>query len=236
MIPCWINQQVLLSHGQIIEIRRGIREQDDTIRVTRFFDRTHKSTFTSWDNGAGMVNPPRQFDPVIIGMVTDVNSTGSRTSFNLRQIRDGLPPFITDGGPLTKTFISSRIDGLEDERLQSALGICEAGSQPVYWEGFPPEGRPAQDVMIDRFDECHIYVGIFGVEYSEPTIIEYRRSEELNRTRLCFVKNVDEREKQLTDFINEIRDDVVYQHFISPGELKTLVREAVANAIEDLFE
>jgi len=236
MIPCWINQQVLLPHGQIIEIRRGIRERDDRIRVTRFFDHTHKSIFTSWDNGAGMSNPPREFDPVIIGMITDVNSTGSQTSFNLRQIKDGLPPFNVGEGPLTKTFISSRIAGLEDERLQSALGICEAGSQPIYWEGFPPESRPAQEVMIERLDECHIYVGIFGTEYSEPTIIEYRRAEQLNRPRLCFVKNVDNRDGQLTDFLHEVRDGIVYQNFTSPGELKILIRDAVVHAIEDLFE
>ena len=236
MIPCWINERASLSLGQIIEIRRGIRESGGTVRVTRLYDHTHKSIFTSWDNGAAMSNPPRDFDPVIIGMVTDIESNASRTSFNLHQIRDNLPPFNTDGGPLTKTFISSRIAGLRDERLQSALGICEAGSQPVYWEGFPPEARPPQNVMIDRLDECHIYVGIFGAEHSQPTITEYRRSEELDRPRLCFVKNVDEREGQLTDFLHEIRSDVIYQSFTSPGELKILVRAAVENSIEDLFE
>jgi len=236
MIRCWINERATLSLGQIIEIRRGIRDSDGTIRVTRFYDHTHKSIFTSWDNGAGMVNPPRQFDPVIFGMVKDVNSTGSRTSFNLYQIKDGLPPFNTSGGPLTKTFISSRIAELQDERLQSALGISEAGSQPIYWEGFPPESRPAENVMIDRLDQCHIYLGIFGAEYSEPTALEYRRAEEIERHRLCFIKNVADREEELTNFIHEIRGDIVYQNFTSPGELKILVREAVANAIDDLFE
>lgn len=235
MIQCWIDGQVLLSHGQIIEIRRGIRE-NNTIRVSRFYSHTHKSIFTSRINGISMLHPPQQFDPVIIGMVTDIDSRENRTDFNLHQIRDNLPPFNTDGGPLTKTFISSRIDGLEDERLQSALGICEAGSQPVYWEGFPSSSRPPESEMIDRLDECHIYIGIFGVEYSEPTILEYRRSEELDRPRLCFVKNVNDRETQLTDFLHDIRNDVVYRHFTSPGELKILVRDAIANSIEDLFE
>ncbi len=235
MIQCWIDGQVLLSHGQIIEIRRGIRE-NNTIRVARFYSHTHKSIFTSRINGISMLHPPQQFDPVIIGMVTDINSRENRTDFNLHQIRDNLPPFNTDGGPLTKTFISSRIDGLEDERLQSALGICEAGSQPIYWEGFPAESRPAENVMINRLDECHIYVVIFGVEYSEPTILEYRRAEELGRERLCFVKDIDGRQQQLTDFLSEIRNDVVYRRFSSPGELKVLVRDAVVASIENLFE
>lgn len=235
MIHCWIDGQVLLSYGQIIEIRRGIRE-NNSIRVSRFYDHTHRSIFVSRINNIGMIHPPQRLDPVIIGMVSDVNSRENRTDFNLHTIRDGLPPFNTDGGPLTKTFISSRIAGLGDERLQSALGICEAVSQPIYWEGFPPEGRPAQDVMIDRLDECHIYVGIFGVEYSEPTIIEYRRTEELDRPRLCFIKNIDNRDGQLTDFLHEIRDGIVYQHFTSPGELKVLVREAVEHSVSDLFE
>jgi len=235
MIQCWIDGQVLLSHGQIIEIRRGIRE-NNTIRVSRFYDHTNKSIFTSRINNIGMINPPQRLDPVIIGMVSDINSRENRTDFNLHQIRDNLPPFTTEGGPLTKTFISSRIAGLEDERLQSALGICEAGSQPIYWEGFPAESRPAENVMINRLDECHIYVVIFGVEYSEPTILEYRRDEELDSPRLCFVKNVDEREKELTDFLHEIRNDVVYRNFTSPGELKVLVRDAIVNSIEDLFE
>jgi hypothetical protein len=236
MISCWINERAVLSQGQIIEIRRGIRERNNAIRVTIFYDQVHRSVFTSWDNSVTMSHPPQQFNPVIIGMVTDVDSRDNRTSFNLRQIRGGLPPFNTDGGPLTKTFISSRIDGLRDERLQSALGICEAGSQPVYWEGFPPESRPAQEVMIDRLNECHVYIGIFGSVYSEPTIIEYRRAEELGRSRLCFVKNVDDREKRLMDFLHEIRDNVVYRNFTSSGELKILVSDAVIHSIEGLFE
>jgi len=123
-----------------------------------------------------------------------------------------------------------------DERLQSALGICEAGSQPIYWEGFPPESRPAQKVMINRLNECHIYIGIFGIEYSQPTINEYRRAKELGISRLCFVKNVKNREKLLTDFLEEIRNDVVYKPFTSSGELKVLVRAAIENSVSDLFD
>lgn len=235
MIQCWIDGQVLLSHGQIIEIRRGIRN-NNIIRVARFYSHTHKSIFTSRINGIGMVHPPQQFDPVIIGMVTDINSRENRTDFNLHQIRGNLPPFNTDGGPLTKTFISSKMGELDDERIQTALGICEAISQPVYFEGFPPESRPSKEVMIDELDECHIYVGIFGSDYSSATIDEYNRAGVLGRQRLCFIKKVDEREGDLEKFLKELRKDVTYQRFTSAGELKTLVRDAVSKAIEDLFE
>jgi len=232
MIECWINDRCPLSNGHIIRILYGYEDRTVGFRVTRLYNLTERSSFASWED-----NRRRNLSNPIIGMVSDIEyGATNTTSFHLNTIREGLPPFNTDGGPLTKTFISSRISGLEEERLQSALGICEVNSQPIYWEGFPSESRPPQDVMIDRLGECHMYVGIFGVEYSEPTILEYTKAEELERQRLCFVKDINGRQQQLTTFLEEIRDDVVYRQFSSSGELKVLVRDAVNNAIKYLFE
>lgn len=232
MIYCWINDRCQLLNGQIIKILYGFQDHSFGFRVTRLYNYTDDSNFAAWED-----NSRRNLEQPIIGMVTNIDHRANNTTFfNLHSVRTGLPPFNTDDRPLTKTFISSRMDELNIERSQVALGIYDAGSEPIYFEGFPPESRPAEHVMIDQLDHCHIYVGIFGSEYSNPTILEYRRAEVLNRPRLCFIKNMTTRNHQLTDFIVELRSNVVYRNFDTPQELRVLVRDAIEHSIPNLFE
>ena len=242
MINCWINEAMDLSTGEIIEVRMGMESNhgdNRTIRVVNFYSLTRDSDISSRDFGVGFVHPPVRFNPTIYGMVSNVRRTQSRTEFILREVRQGLPPFNTHGQPLTNTFISSKIQELSDDRVQARNGVSEANSRPIYWEGFAPGTHPARDTMLEPLENCHIYVGIFGSEYSEPTENEYRRARELGLPTLCFVKNVEQREPQLEDLIREFQDDVdglTYNSYSTPIELFYLIRDNIQSAVESLFE
>lgn len=241
MINCWINESTDLSRGEVIEIREGVEENSDDrrIRVMRFYSYSRDSDISSWDRNVMMIHPRQTFQPPIYGMVSGVRRIQNRTEFILREVRRGLPPFNLNGQPLTNTFISSRIEEVMDERLQARNGVSEANSRPIYWESFLPESRPAREAMIEHLNNCHIYVGIFASEYSEPTVNEYRRARELGIPILCFVKNVERREPQLGELIREFQDGeigITYNSFDTPRELFFMVRDYIPIAINDLFE
>lgn len=242
MINCWINESINLTSGEVIEVREGMDSNtgnNRTIRIMNFFSLTRGSNISSWDRHVGFAHPPVRFNPTIYGMVSNVRRMQSRTEFILREVRQGIPPFNTHGQPLTNTFISSRIQELSNDRLEARNGVSEANSRPIYWEGFPPAERPAREIMIEQLENCHIYVGIFGSEYSEPTENEYRRARELGLPTLCFVKNVEQREPQLHELIREFQDDVegiTYNGYNTPRELFYMIRDNIPTTVEALFE
>lgn len=243
MINCWINESRDLEGGEIIEINIGIVEESDNcykkIRVVKYYRVKKGINVQTRDFGITMIATKQKFDPPIVGMVSKVNTMENNTTFILRKTRRGLPPFNTANKPLTKTFISSKIDELEEERKQASIGIFESGSEPICWENFPPKDRPAPEVMIDKLDSCHIYLGIFSSRYSEPTVKEYRRARELNIPILCFIKNIKTRDSKLEELVYEFKDKekgITYKTFSTPVELKYMVKESVPEAIESLFE
>lgn len=243
MIKCWINESKDLEEGEIIEINIGIIEESDNgfkkIRIVKYYRKGKRINVQTRDFGISMIASKQKFDPPILGMVSGVNTMENKTTFLLRKIRGGLPPFNTDQKPLTNTFISSSIDDLSEERKEAVNGVYSANSKPVYWEDFPAQGRPAPTAMIDYLNECHIYLGIFGKRYSEPTEKEYRKARELELPILCFVKNNIKRDEKLEKLIDEFKNGqkgIVYKSFSTPKELYFFVKESIPCALDRLFE
>lgn len=239
-IDCWYNDRIELRKGEIIIIKKGIENNaDDSLRVTLFSSITSGITYDSKDNYVTMSRGPNPIDPPLIGMVQDTVRTYNRTSFSLRQIKSDLPPLIIDHEYFTKTFISSKLDELQDERRRAIIGTFEGKSLPIYWEKFSSEERPAQEAMIDYLDECHMYIGIFGLEYSEPTILELDKAVNSGMPLMVFVKNLADRDPRLETRLQEFKaeeDGLIYKKFNTGEELECLVRINIPNAIKRLFE
>ena len=216
-IDCWYNDRIELRKGEIIIIKRGIEnDADDSLRVTFFSSITSCITYDSQDNYTMMSRGPNQIDPPLIGMVQDTVREYHRTSFRLRKIKSEFPPLIINHEYFTKTFISSKIDELQDERRRAIIGTFEGKSLPIYWEKFSPEEGPAQEKMIDYLGECHMYIGIFGSEYSEPTILELNKAVESGMPLMVFVKNVPNRDPRLETRLHEFEaeeEGLIYKKF-----------------------
>jgi len=236
MLDCFLDGVANIGIGDLIEIRRGTTFEE-RLRVMEFYNITKKNHFVFPNIQMGI--PIQEFDPPIIGMINSSQNIGERIDFNIKELKSGLSSFNVDTHFFTNTFISSRIEELQDERKMAIIGTFEGESIPVYWEKFPPTERPAPAEMIRYLETCHIYLGIFASQYSEPTETEYRRSVELGMPILCFVKRVEERENRLLGLIKEFQDDdlgIIYNEFETPRELQHLVKNSVGGAIDRLFE
>jgi len=243
MINCWINESKDLEEGEIIEINIGIVQKfingSKEIRVLKYNRLKKGINVRTWDYGISMIASKQKFDPPILGMVSKINTMENKTTFLLRETKKVLPPFNINGEPLTNTFISSCTEELPNERKEAINGVYSASSKPIYWEDFPAMNKPAPTVMIDYLDKCHIYLGIFGTRYSEPTEKEYRRAHELQMPTLCFVKDNMKRDEKLEKLINEFKNEqtgIVYKIFSTPRELYYSVKESIPEAIKSLFE
>lgn len=87
-----------------------------------------------------------------------------------------------------KIFISSCEEELRDERQIAIRTIKKMGFNPVSSENRPASYEPIERINESRVSLCTVYVGIFGTEYSEPTIREYHNAILGNKPTLIFKK------------------------------------------------
>jgi hypothetical protein len=67
------------------------------------------------------------------------------------------------------------------------------------------------DASLRAVRDSDIYVGLFGYEYSEITVKEYREAVKFKKPCLTYVKKVEERDDRLADFINNVlKNDFKY--------------------------
>jgi hypothetical protein len=75
-------------------------------------------------------------------------------------------------------------------------------------------------------ESCDIYVGIFGNEYSEITLKEYRKAVQLGKPRLTYVRKTEKRDAKLAEFIREeLSDQLKYHEFENDQMLVKQVRK-----------
>ena len=101
-------------------------------------------------------------------------------------------------------FLSSDQEEFEEERKKLSKIISDI----PFLECTPLEERGADtrgvvEASITAVRNCDIYIGIFGREYSEITIKEYKEAVKQRKQCLTYVKRVKERDERLTKFIEE---------------------------------
>ena len=89
-----------------------------------------------------------------------------------------------------KAFISSNLDefGPEEKpdstRRKIAAVLREFNVDSVMWEDFHgPEGMTPKQFYAQHLQDCQLYIGLFGLEESQPTADEYKESKLLGLER-----------------------------------------------------
>jgi len=110
----------------------------------------------------------------------------------------------------------------------------------------PLENRGAEttnpvEASIKAVRNSDIYVGIFGSEYSETTMKEYREAIRLGRPCLTYVKKLEKRDEKLSRFIDEdLADEVTYSSFRRTADLtkqlKTDLKRLISETLSIGFE
>lgn len=89
-----------------------------------------------------------------------------------------------------------------------------------------------EEASLKAARSCDIYVGIFGNEYSELAIKEYREAVKHRKLCLNYVKNKSNRDSRLQEFIDEeLKPQFKYHEF---GSRKDLYTQVEANLYEQL--
>ena len=107
-----------------------------------------------------------------------------------------------------KIFISSVQSEFAEERVllfdyirtDALLGQI---FEPFIFEKTEAESRTVQSVYLEQVEHCDIYHGLLGEKYGNededgisPTEKEYNLAAKLNKIRLIYLKNTDNREKK----------------------------------------
>lgn len=130
-------------------------------------------------------------------------------------------------------FLSSSEEEFKNERKTLSAKI----SHMPFLNCIPLEERGADSVSVEEASikgarECDIYIGVFGSQYSELTVKEYREAVKHRKLCLNYVKSAPSRDSRLQDFIDgELRPQFKYHEFKSRRELYAQVE---ANLREQL--
>ncbi len=110
-----------------------------------------------------------------------------------------------------------------------------------YLEAIPLERRGAdtENVLtasLKGVENCDIYIGIFGNEYSEITLEEYHTAAQLCKDRLNYVRKTERREPKLAEFIKkELSNQSKYHEFENDQMLVKQVRKDLNNLLVKKF-
>ena len=143
-----------------------------------------------------------------------------------------------------RVFVSSTLQELAEERKASRRAIERLRLTPVMFElGARP--HPPRALYRAYLDQSHVFVGIYWQRYGwvapDETVSGLEDEYDLSgsKAKLIYIKSpAPEREPQLTELLNRIRDDdhASYKFFETPSELRTLLENDLMVLLSERFE
>ncbi len=146
-----------------------------------------------------------------------------------------------------RIFISSVQSEFATERAILSEYIRRDALLGKFFETFLFEDVPAneaspQQVYLGEVEISDIYLGLYGNKYGyedaegvSPTEREYDRAAELHKTRLIFIKSLDEenRHPKETALIKKVECDIVRKTFVDVEGLRTSVYASLVRYLEE---
>ena len=146
-----------------------------------------------------------------------------------------------------RIFISSVQSEFTQERIMLSQYIRTDALLGKFFETFIFEDVPAneaspQQVYLSEVEMSDIYLGLYGNKYGyedadgvSPTEREYDRAAELHKTRLIFIKSLEEekRHPKETALIQKVERDIVRKTFVDIEGLRTSVYASLVRYLEE---
>ena len=110
------------------------------------------------------------------------------------------------------------------------------------FEDVPANEASPQQVYLNEVEMADIYLGLYGNNYGyedeegvSPTEREYDRAAELHKTRLVFIKSIDEehRHSKEATLIRKVERDIVRKTFVDTEGLRTSVYASLVRYLEE---
>lgn len=146
-----------------------------------------------------------------------------------------------------KLFISSVQSEFAEERAMLCYYIRTDALlgkffDPFIFEEVPANEKPTNQVYLKEVETCDIYLGLYGNLYGyedadgiSPTEHEYDLAAKLHKSRLIFIKSIDEtnRHPKETALIRKVEQDVVRKTFVDIDGLRTSVYASLIRYLEE---
>ena len=146
-----------------------------------------------------------------------------------------------------KIFISSVQSEFAEERAMLCYYIWTDALlgkffEPFIFEEVPANEFPVSHVYLKEVELCDIYLGLYGNLYGfedeegiSPTEHEYDLAATLHKSRLIFIKSIDEERRHPKEIalIRKIERDVVRKTFVDVDGLRTSVYAALVRYLEE---
>ena len=114
--------------------------------------------------------------------------------------------------------------------------------EPFIFEEVPANEFPTRQVYLKEVALCDIYLGLYGNLYGyedsegiSPTEREYDLAANLHKSRLIFIKSIDEdkRHPKETALIKKVERDIVRKTFVDIDSLRTSVYASLVRYLEE---
>lgn len=146
-----------------------------------------------------------------------------------------------------KLFISSVQSEFAEERAMLCYYIRTDALlgkffDPFIFEEVPANEKPTNQVYLKEVETCDMYLGLYGNLYGyedadgiSPTEHEYDLAAKLHKSRLIFIKSIDEtnRHPKETALIRKVEQDVVRKTFVDIDGLRTSVYASLIRYLEE---
>jgi len=146
-----------------------------------------------------------------------------------------------------RIFISSVQSEFEQEREMLNKYISSDALLGKFFDTFIFEEVPAtekspQGVYLKEVEACDIYLGLFGYKYGyedaegiSPTEREYDLATSLHKTRLVFIKEIDDNERHPKEkaLIKKAEREIVRKSFADLESLRTAVYASLVRYLEE---
>ena len=111
---------------------------------------------------------------------------------------------------------------------------------PFLFECLPAIDQKANNIYLREVEYSDIYLGLLGKEYGNnkngvsPTELEFDHATKFNKTRLIFVTNHSDSERNTEEikFISKVQDGLIRKKFMSVDDLKSSVYAALVKYLE----
>lgn len=146
-------------------------------------------------------------------------------------------------------FISSTFDDLREERQAVQDAVLSAGDFPVQMESFPAADEDQFEFIKTLIDKCDYYVLIVAGRYGTPAAdglsytekeFRYARSQNIpilvmlhgspGNISVAKAESTDDGKERLDRFVQEVSTGRLRKTWITTGDLKHAVRDALDNA------
>ena len=114
--------------------------------------------------------------------------------------------------------------------------------EPFIFEEVPANEFPTNHIYLKEVEMCDIYLGLYGNLYGyedaegiSPTEREYDLAAKLHKSRLIFIKSIDEdkRHPKETLLIRKVERDIVRKTFVDIDGLRTSVYASLVRYLEE---